>query len=172
MMVYRGKRNGGGCPRQDGPNQGKNGNGKSNSKKWTAPTANHHDIAFSAGTRAKDAAEFTDTVRILARHVSTSSTYKHGPVLALAMTDLKAPVYTEPPRPVRKYVCKSDNSGATIVTNRMTAGKLNEPVDDDFDWSIETGSLSLPTVILLVTIVGPKSSDLQTYFLTGLGGSV
>ena len=114
-MVYRGKRNAGGRPRQDGLNQGKNGNRKSNPKKWAAPTANHHDIAFSAGTRAKDAAEFTDTVRILARHVSTSSTYKHGPVLALAMTDLKAPVYTEPARPVRKYVCKSDNTGGTIM---------------------------------------------------------
>ena len=137
-MVYRGKRNAGGRPRQDGLNQGKNGNRKSTSKKWTAPTANHHDISFSSGTRAKDAAGFTDTVRILARHVSTSSTYKHGPVLALAMTDLKAPVYAKSTRPVRKYVCKSDDTGGTIVSNRMTAGVLNEPVDDNYDWSIET----------------------------------
>ena len=119
------------------PTRVKNGNEKSTSKKWAAPTANHHDIKFSAGTRAKDAAEFTDTVRVLARHVSTSSTYKHGPVLALAMTDLAAPVYAEPTRPVRKYVCRSDDSRETIVTNRMTAGKLNEPVDDDYDLSIE-----------------------------------
>ena len=54
------------------------------------------------------------------------------------MTDLEAPVYTEPARLVRKYVCKSDDTGGTITTNRMTAGVLNEPVDDDYDWSIET----------------------------------
>ena len=54
------------------------------------------------------------------------------------MTDLQAPIYFEPTRPVRKYVCKSDNTGATIVTNRMTAGVLNQPVDNDYDWSIKT----------------------------------
>ena len=49
------------------------------------------------------------------------------------MTKLQAPVYIEPTKPVRKYVCKSDDTGGTIVSNRMTAGVLNEPVDDDYD---------------------------------------
>ena len=137
-MVYRGKRNVGGRSSQDGSNQSRNGNKTTTPKKWSAPTANHHDVAFSSGTRAKDAAGFTDTVRVLARHVSTLSTYKHDPVLALVMTDPQAPIYFEPTRPVRKYVCKSDNTGATIITNQMTAGVLNEPVDNDYDWSIET----------------------------------
>ena len=140
---YQGKRPGRGESNREQSNHGRNGTNSSNTsnpKKWSAPTANHHDVAFSAGTRAKDAAGFTDTVRVLARHVSTSSTYKHGPVLALAMTDLQAPVYSEPTRPVRNYVCQTDTTGNTIVTNRMTSGKLNEPVDDDYDWSIETDS--------------------------------
>ena len=114
-MVYRGKRNAGGRSSQDGSNQSRNGNKKTTPKKWSAPTANHHDVAFSSGTTAKDAAGFTDTVRVLARHVSTSSTSKHGPVLALAMTDLQEPVYFELTRPVRKYVCNSDTTGATIA---------------------------------------------------------
>ena len=139
-MVYKG--NGCGRMHRAGSNRGRNGTNTTNTttKKWSAPTANHHDVAFSSGTRANDAAEFTDTVRVLARHVSTSSTYKHGPVLALAMTDLQAPAYSEPTRPVRKYVCQTDTTGETIVANRMTAGMLNEPVNDDYDWSIETDS--------------------------------
>ena len=104
MAPYRGKRNAGGRPSQDGSKSSRNGSRKTTTKKYSAPTGNHHDVLFSSGT-TKDAAGFTDTVRILARHVSTSSTYKHGLTLALVMTDLEAPVYTEPQRPVRKYYC-------------------------------------------------------------------
>ena len=52
------------------------------------------------------------------------------------MTDIEAPVYTEPARPVKKYYLKSDLT--VIVTDRMSEGFLNEPVQDDLDWSIET----------------------------------
>ena len=70
-------------------------------KKYVASTANHHDVLFTSGT-TKDAAEFKDTVQILARHVSTASGWKQGPTLAKAMTDLAAPVNAEPARPERK----------------------------------------------------------------------
>ena len=79
----------------------------------------------------KDAAEFTDTVRILARHVSTASGWKQGLTLAKAMTDIKAPVYTKPARPVRKYYPKSNPT--EIVNDWMSEDSLNEPVQDDFD---------------------------------------
>ena len=139
-MPYRGKRNGG-RPSQDGPKSGRNGGKKAPAtkrKKYSAPTANHHDILFTSGT-IKDAAEFTDTFRVLARHVSTASGYKQGLTLAKAMTDLEAPVYTEPARPGRKYYLKSDLT--VIVTNRMSAGSLNKPVQDDLNWSIVSGQL-------------------------------
>ena len=32
----------------------------------------------------------------------------------------------------------SDTTGGTIVTNRISAGSLNKPLNDDYDWSIET----------------------------------
>ena len=68
--------------------------------------------------------------------MSTASGWKQGPTLAKAMTDLEAPVYIEPARPFRKYYLKSDST--VIVTDRMSEGLLNKPVQDDFDWSIET----------------------------------
>ena len=141
MPPYRGKQNDG---RHDGTKSGRNGGGRkaptttSTRKKYEAPTTNHRDVLFTSGTTNKDTAEFTDTIRVLARHVSTSSTYKHGPTLAKVMMDLVAPVYVEPARPARKYYLKFDTSGGTIVTDRMSQGLLNEPVQDDFDWSIET----------------------------------
>ena len=52
------------------------------------------------------------------------------------MTDLAAPVYIEPARPVRKYYLNTDTSEFT--NDRMSEGNLNEPIKDDFDWSIET----------------------------------
>ena len=52
------------------------------------------------------------------------------------MTDLAAPVYIEPARPVRKYHLNTNMSEST--NDWMSAGKLNEPIKDDFDWSIET----------------------------------
>ena len=97
----------------------------------------HHDVLFTSGNTNKDAAEFTDTVRVLARHVSTSSTYKHGPTLAKAMVDLVAPVFVEPTRPVRKYYLNTDTTSTAIATDQMSGGTINEPVQDDSDWSIE-----------------------------------
>ena len=52
------------------------------------------------------------------------------------MTDPAAPVYIEPARPVRKYYLNTDTSQST--NDQMSDGKLNEPIKDDFDWSIET----------------------------------
>ena len=98
-MVYRGKSHDG---RYGGEKSGKYGGKKvttsTERKKYVAPTANHHDVLFTSGT-TKDAAEFKDTVQILARHVSTASGWKQGPTLAKAMTNLAAPVYVEPARP-------------------------------------------------------------------------
>ena len=134
-MVYLGKNHDG---RYGGGKSGKYGGKKAattEKKKYVAPTANHHDVLFTSGT-TKDAAEFKDTVQILARHVSTASGWKQGPTLAKAMTDLAAPVYVEPARPVRKYYLNTDTT--QIINDRMSAGTLNEPVKDDFDWSIET----------------------------------
>ena len=65
-------------------------------------------------------------------------TYKHGSTLANAMVDLVAPVFVEPTRPQRRYYLNSDTTSATIVTDRMSGGTINEPVQDDSDWSIET----------------------------------
>ena len=120
MPSYRGKRNDG---RHDGIKSGRNGGGRktltttSTRNKYEAPTANHRNVLFTSGNTNKDAAEFTDTVRVLARHVSTSSTYKHGPTLAKAMVDLIAPVFVEPTRPQRQYSLNTDNIRATIVTD-------------------------------------------------------
>ena len=141
MAPYQGKQNDG---RHDGIKSGKNGGGgkapttTTTRKKYTAPTTNHHDFLFISGNTNKDAAEFTDTVRVLARHVSTSLTYKHGPTLAKAMVDLVVLVFVEPTRPQRKNYLNTDTTSATIVTDRMSDGKINEAVQDDFDWSIET----------------------------------
>ena len=99
------------------------------------PTIGHGDILFTTGT-TKDAAEFKDTVQKLARHISTVSRWKQDTALGKAMIDLKAPVYDEPVRPVRKYYPKSDPT--ETVTDQMSEGLLNEPVQDNFDWSIET----------------------------------
>ena len=52
------------------------------------------------------------------------------------MTDLAAPVYVESARPVQKYYLNTDTN--QIINDQMSSGKLNEPVKDDFDWSIET----------------------------------
>ena len=140
MPPYQGKRNDG---RHDGIKSGRNGDGRKTStttstrKKYEAPTANHCSVLFTSGNTNKDAAEFTDTVRVLARHVSTSATYKHGSTLANSMVDLVAPVFVEPTRPVRKYYLNTDNTSTDIVTDRMSAGMINEPVKDDSDWSIE-----------------------------------
>ena len=85
-MVYLGKNHDG---RYGGGKSGKYGGKKAAStekKKYVAPTANHHDVLFTSGT-TEDAAEFKDTVQILARHVSTASGWKQGPTLAKAMTD-------------------------------------------------------------------------------------
>ena len=85
MPPYRGKQSDG---RHDGIKSGRNGGGRkaptttTTRKKYTAHTTNHHDVLFTSGNTNKDAAKFTDTVRVLARHVSTLSTYKHGPTLA------------------------------------------------------------------------------------------
>ena len=141
MPPYQGKQNDG---RHDGIKSGRNGGGRktltttSTRKKYEAPTANHRNVLFASDNTNKDAAEFTDTVRVLARHVSTSATYKHGPALANAMVDLVAPVFVESTRPVRKYYLNTDNISTEIVTDRMSAGTINEPVKDDSDWSIET----------------------------------
>ena len=108
-MVYQGRNHDG---RFGGGKSGKYGGKKAATterKKYVAPTANHHDVLFTSGT-TKDAAEFKDTVQILARHVSTASGWKQGPTLAKAMTDLAAPVYIEPARPERKYYLNTDTS--------------------------------------------------------------
>ena len=101
-----------GRPRYDGRKLGKYGGKKATAterKKYAAPTANHHDILFTSGT-TKDAAEFKDTVQILARHMSTASGWKQGPTLAKAMTDLAAPVYVEPSRPERKHYLNTNTT--------------------------------------------------------------
>ena len=98
-MVYLGRNHDG--RRSYEGNSGKYGGKKATTterKKYVAPTANHHDVLFTPGT-TKDTAEFKDTVQILARHVSTASGWKQGPMLAKAMTDPAAPVYAELPRP-------------------------------------------------------------------------
>ena len=52
------------------------------------------------------------------------------------MTDLAALVYIEPAGPVRTYYLNTNTTQYT--NNRMSGGTLNEPIKDDFDWSIET----------------------------------
>ena len=74
MAPYQGKHHDG-RPSYDGRKSGRYGGKKATAterKKYVAPTANHHDVLFTSGT-TKDAAEFKDTVQILARHVSTAS---------------------------------------------------------------------------------------------------
>ena len=103
MAPYQGKHHNG-RSRYDGCKPDRNGGRKATAttrKKYAAPTANHHDVLFTSGT-TKDAAEFKDTVQILARHGSTASGWKQGPTLAKAMTDLAATVYVEPERLERK----------------------------------------------------------------------
>ena len=137
MPPCQGKRHDG-RPSYDDRKSGKYGGKKATAterKKYVAPTANHHDVLFASGT-TKDAAEFKDTVQILARHVSTASGWKQGPTLAKAMTDIAAPVYVEPARPERKYYLHTDTTHST--NDRMLGGTLNEPIKEDFDWSIET----------------------------------
>ena len=137
MAPYQGKHHDG-RPSYDGRKLGRYGGKKATTterKKYVAPTANHHDVLFTSGT-TKDAAEFKDTVQILARHVSTASGWKQGPTLAKAMTDLAAPVYVEPARPERKYYLNTDTTQST--NDWMSGGTLNEPIKDNFDWSIET----------------------------------
>ena len=134
-MVYQGRNHDG---RFGGRKSGKYGGKKTATterKKYVAPTAYHHDVLFTSGT-TKVAADFKDTVQILARHVSTASGWKQGPTLAKVMTDLAAPVYIEPARPERKYYLNTDTS--QIINDRMSSGKLNEPGKDNIDWSIET----------------------------------
>ena len=68
-MLYHGKNH---CGRRsyEERRSGKYGGKKATAterKKYVAPTANHHDVLFTSGT-TKDAAEFKDTVQILARH--------------------------------------------------------------------------------------------------------
>ena len=109
--------------------------GRRKRKKYIAPTANHHDVLFTSGT-TKDTAECKDTVRKLARHVSTASGWKRGPSLGKAMADLAAPVHAEPARPVRKYHLNSDTT--KITDDRMSEGEMHEPVKDDVDDSTET----------------------------------
>ena len=135
-MVYQGKNHDG---RYGGGKSGKYGGKKATTterKKYVAPTANHHDVLFTSGT-TKDAAEFKDTVQILARHVSTASGWKQGPTLAKAMTDLETLVYIEPVRPVRKYY---EGTGKNMVesTNHISGGSINVAVMDDINYSIET----------------------------------
>ena len=105
--------------------------------KFEAPTSGHENVYFTTGS-TKDAAAFQDTVRKLARHVSTAAGWKHGPVLAKAMTDLKDPVFDLPIRPVRMYYDKAGNE--TKV--RAVLGVLNVPVMDDLDYAVETGEYS------------------------------
>ena len=74
IAPYQGKHHGG-RPSYDGRKSGRNGGRKATAttrKEYVAPTANHHDVLFTSGT-TKDAAEFKDTVQILARHESTAS---------------------------------------------------------------------------------------------------
>ena len=152
MPSYQNQQRNGG--RQDGDKPGRTGGRKktstatSSKKKDEAPTVNHRTIFFTAGKTNKEAAGYSDTVRILARHVSTSSTYRHGSTLANAMVDLVEPVSVEPPRPVRKYYRNTDDTSTDIVTDRMTSGKVNETVQDDSDWSIEVDQYKrlLPSV--------------------------
>ena len=94
MSHYQGKHHDGRSI-YDGRKSVRNGGKKATAterKKYVAPTANHHDVLCTSGT-TKDAAEFKDTVQILARHVSTASGWKQCRTLAKAMTDLAAPVY-------------------------------------------------------------------------------
>ena len=140
MPSYQNRQNSGS---QDGDKPGRTGGRKktstatSSKKKYKAPTVNHRHILFTAGDTNKDAAGLSDTVRILASHVSTSATYTHGSTLANAMVDLVEPVSDEPTRPVRMYYLNTDETSKEIVTDRMTTGKVNEPVTDDSDSSIK-----------------------------------
>ena len=52
------------------------------------------------------------------------------------MTDLAAPVYIEPARSGRTYYLNTNTTEST--NDRMSGGTLNEPIKDNFDWSIET----------------------------------
>ena len=67
MPPYQGKHHNG-RPSYDGRKSGKYGGKKATATergKYVTPTANHHDVLFTSGT-IKDAAEFKDTVQILA----------------------------------------------------------------------------------------------------------
>ena len=137
MAPYQGKRHDG-RPSYGDRKSGKYGGKKATAterKKYVAPTANHHDVLFTSGT-TKDAAEFKDTVQILARHVSTASGWKQGLTLAKVMTDLAAPVYAKPARPERRYYLNTDTTQST--KDWMLEGTLNVPIKDNFGWSIET----------------------------------
>ena len=142
MPPYQGKRHDSRRSYED-RKSGKYGSKKATAterEKYVAPTANHHDVLFTSGT-TKDAAEFKDTVQILARHVSIASGWKQGPTLVKAMTDLAAPVYVEPARPERKYYLNTNTTQST--NDQMSGGTLNEPIKDDFDWSIKIDSFRL-----------------------------
>ena len=68
--------------------------------KFVAPTSGHEDVHFTTGS-TKDAVAFQDTVRKLARHVSTAAGWKQGPTPGKAMTNLQDPVFNPLSRPVR-----------------------------------------------------------------------
>ena len=79
----------------------------------TAPTPGLNNVVFTFGS-TKDAAEFAETKSKLSRYIGTQ-TWRYASEAALAMEMMVAPVYTEPPRPVREYKSTTDSTGAVTI---------------------------------------------------------
>ena len=55
------------------------------------------------------------------------------------MNELRAPVYDEPTKPLRKYHRPGVDGAAATVTTEMYAADRSKhlPVNDDFEWKLE-----------------------------------
>ena len=109
---------------------------------YKAPTLGMRDVTFTEGT-AQDAARFEDVINKLASYVGTRP-WSQSSEVAKAMGDLRAPVYDEPTKPLRKYYVHLEASETMPATRAQTTSKFhtdqrteNILVDDEFDWKLE-----------------------------------
>ena len=100
----------------------------------TAPTPGLNNVVFTFGS-TKDAAEFAETKSKLSRYIGTQ-TWRYASEAALAMEMMVAPVYTEPPRPVREYESTTDSNGVVTINSPRV------PLIDDFIFKLDCKEFS------------------------------
>ena len=101
--------------------------------KFVTPTSGHKHVYFTTRS-TKDAVAFQG-----ARHVSTATGWKQGPMLGKAMTNLRDLMFDLLSRPVWEYYKHMDG---TVITDWATARTKNVTVIDDLNYAIETREYS------------------------------